>query len=210
MVPLLSKIEVITLLWPGLSNINTAFFDTICGMLEHRRPVVYTLDKISRHVLCLLDHVVPQILPDEWHTILPSLTWLTTSRRGQVVLPRLLVDMRIENEPCSRFLCIPGVLTLRDRPKGEVFISLIPRASVVSGRNEDPAAVPSSQIKSLSQFKSFNCEWGFHVLRDSVQVHLAATSYLHSFREINPYSIFGRCRFLVFIPPCGHPADLVH
>ena len=51
--------------------------------------------------------------------------WITTSYRGQVLLPHSLLNMSLENNPCLRFVCLPGALTLQGRSKGEVFKSLI-------------------------------------------------------------------------------------
>ena len=163
--------------------------------LQWHTPKSYLAHDVVKHVLRTVSHGRPRA--DD--------SWLTTSRRGQVLLPRLLFEMKLEDEPCFRFLCVPGVLSLRERPKGEVFEMLTSSERVIKDRlKESPTAVPSSQVKTLSAFGSLQHDWLYRILADSVQVHLSFKGHAEPSGRVDPRNIFYASDQLFFIPPCRH------
>ena len=169
------------------------------------------LSTIVQHMIELLGHVSPpnkslQLLgqkdpPNELDK------WLGTSRRGQVLLSKLLLDVKIQNAPCYQFICVPGVLSVYDRPKGEIFEAVTSTEAPFTDYN--PIPVPSTQIGFLTRFASLEHEWLYRILPNRLQVNLNIKNHVQAFSRSDLRSAFRACGQVIFIPPCGHDRDHV-
>ena len=156
------------------------------------------LHQIVGHALDILGHE---------NSPKPTNDWIGSSRRGQVVLSTLLLDMKLEKEPCYQLLSVPGVLALQDRPKGET-IEAVTSASAVSTR-QDIVPVPSALIKSLARFAPIEHEWLCRISPRSLQVNLCLKHDKQAYGRSDLRDVFNACGRLVFIPRCDHDKDHV-
>ena len=166
--------------------------------LRHHEWKYYKWSDVLVHMLDILGHINPPK---------PTSDWLGSSRRGQVVLPSLLLDPELENAPCYRFICLPGVLTVQDRPKGEIFEAITPAAGTVI--DHEPIPVPSAQIKALTRFAALEHEWICRILPGSLQVSLGLKDHTQSYGRSNLQAVVQACGHVIFIPPCGHAQNQV-
>ena len=134
--------------------------------------------------------------------------WITTSKRGQVLLPHVLLDMSLQNNPCLGFVCLPGVLSLQGRPKGELFKSLI-SLDKAEPTSDELATIPSSEIKSLARFSDLKHDWLCRVVADSVHVYLSLKEHTGPYARISPRFILHATPMVLFIPNCNHPQDVI-
>ena len=132
--------------------------------------------------------------------------WITTSYRRQVLLPHVLLEMSLEDRPCLRFMCLPGVLTLQSRPKGETFQSLV-STEETKRHNDEISIIPNEQVQSLARFRHLRHEWRHRVVSRSIHVHLCSQEHVGPYMRINPGFILRAYPLIIFVPTCEHPKD---
>ena len=203
--------------WVEKDHSNSRLWSYVYDALRLHRCGQYSLSAVVDYVLDMLGHInasshedVPDRMSARGRTRAYTDTsdWLGSSRRGQVVLPSLLLDMTLENEPCYRFISVPGVLSVQAR-QGETFEVVISTESTYDVCTEDPNIVPSAQVKSLTRFASFEHEWFCRFLPGSLQVHLGLKDHAQVDTRSNLRNVLEACRHLIFIPACGHATDHV-
>ena len=175
------------------SSLHTALID--------RNPCSWEAGNIIDHILGLIGHKVQHRSPN-----LDYRHWITTSYRGQVLLPHIFLQMSLEDSPCLRFMCLSGVLTLQGRPKGETFQSLV-SVEETKRHSGEMTTVPDEQIQSLARFSNLQSEWQCRVESSSIHVHLYSKDQMGPYMRVNPGFILRACQWVVFIPRCDHSKD---
>ncbi|KAI9858849.1 MAG: hypothetical protein M1824_004014 [Vezdaea acicularis] len=201
-----SDLEIVRLcLKPKFGPTDLDIVQKIFEALSSSDPVTCKVTEVFTFFLALLDHDEAKF--SERNTISIEDNWLATSARGQVLFPRLLLDMSLEKTPIIQFICLPGVLSMKDRPKGEQFRSLI--SDDRGYESKDPAVIPSSQIGNLSRFSTLRHEWRFRIVPDSVPVHLSLKDYAGYSTRVGPGDILRGCPNVLFVLSCNHVQDMV-
>lgn len=182
---------------------NISFYDevhTILTIPDFR--IMASLSKstsIMEQVLRLIDHL-------DNGKAMNYKFWITSSKRGQVLLPRLLSDMTIDDESVLSFHCVPGVLAPKDRPQGSILRELVSTAEFTDKSTTELLTVPSSQV-FLSRFSTLTPEWHCSIYRDSLQVKLTFKEQDGPFMGVHPCFSIDMCRYIRFVPHCPHKSE---
>ncbi|KAI9893039.1 MAG: hypothetical protein M1814_000923 [Vezdaea aestivalis] len=177
----------------------------LVGLFQKSTQLRWTEHDVFHELVALLNHKGILTLPG------PSgglQHYLGTSDHGQVLFFSLMLEMRLEKAPRTSFMCLPGVFSMKGRPKGEHFRSLVSSKGINVHPQPSPG-IPSSQIGNLSRFASLQHEWNFRIIPGSVLVHLSLKDYQGKSTRVEPWLVIaGRAR-LKFAPSCNHPQGII-
>ena len=156
---------------------------------------------------CIITDVIDYLKVLLGHEIHHREEWVASSFKGQVLVPILFEEMELRKEPCIQFQCLPGILVSQENPQSPPLRYILSDVHPICSTTDSLLTVDSSQILSLSRFKSMESEWRNRVSKDRMYVHLALRASTDPQVRVNPSSILKRFTQLIFAPPCPHSPE---